>query len=173
MAFVTRMIMLAAAVAVFQICVCTSNKHKLIFKRLTKKEVSPILLWPSAIDSPVHFKNCGPKFSLSFSPWPLDFNQIYTMAFNFTVEHTVMDGDFNLNINRWPYHWEDNFCDYMQQRVYDTPVCPLKKGDTYYIVNSGLYLDIPEIYMGNNSGGNITIINSKEEVLLCFSFVLT
>ncbi|XP_072048982.1 uncharacterized protein [Amphiura filiformis] len=137
------------------------------FKKLSRKEITTTSLWIPQSDW-FQIKNCGPPFSISVTPWPIQFKGKTRLELNFTAAHTLIDGEFEVHLNQWPYNIELDFCDYTLSK--GVPFCPIKKGETYSFYLSD-NLSSLSLYKGHYVG-NVTISNSNEEVLFCFSLDL-
>ncbi|XP_072014011.1 uncharacterized protein [Amphiura filiformis] len=145
----------------------TSASAHVEFKQLSRKEISKTSHWIPQSDS-FKMKNCGPPFSISVMPWPVDFKHGFQLEVNFKAAHTLIDGNLEVHYNQWPYDIELNFCDYALHK--GVKLCPIKKGETYSLNLSDSGKN--ERYKGHYKG-NVTITNSNDETMLCFSLDAT
>ncbi|XP_072014338.1 uncharacterized protein [Amphiura filiformis] len=167
MAFVTKAFASYLPV-LFLITLCLCNPlvdYKYKIRKLSAKEVSPFHGWPPPTDV-MTVKNCGPPSSCSVHPWPVVIKKKLTVECNLTAAHSLLDGTFSLNMNIWPFHIEFNLCEYAMQL--DAPLCPIKKGETIFGFDTDI-LNVSDMYL-DHTKGNVTITNSKDEVLLCWLF---
>ncbi|XP_072014027.1 uncharacterized protein [Amphiura filiformis] len=145
--------------------ICTSAKSRW-FKQLSRKEISTTSHWIPQSDW-FQMKNCGPPFSFSVTPWPIQLNGETRLELNFTAAHTLIAGDLVVNLNQWPYNFVLDFCDYTLDRK--VPWCPIKKGETYSFYAKDTVSSIAVFPYKGHFVGNATVSNSNDDVLLCFS----